>query len=134
MKNRIELKLKFPAKGIRRVFGRFRKKEVGFRFTHFALFTALDVLDCEPDEIHKYDEKEQLFAIAYGAAVYDCIQTGKRVFFSYEDIKTAFNKGTLEQGEMIGKAWANASYPDWVKKGLETNDDPAKKKSQSKTF
>jgi hypothetical protein len=134
MKNRIELKLKFPAKGIRRVFGRFHKRKIGFRFTHFALFQAMEVLDCEPDEIDKFDEKEQLFAIAYGGAVYDCIKTGRKVFFSYKDIKIAFQKGTMEQGEAVGKAWANASYPDWVKKGMGLADnEPAKKKSQNRT-
>jgi hypothetical protein len=138
MKNRIELKLKFPAKGIRRVFGRFHKRKIGFRFTHFALFEAMEVLNCEPEELKNYSENEQIYAIAYGAALYDAIKTGKKADFTFGQMKEAFmNERASElerKGELIGKTWANASYPKWMEDTFkEASDEVAKKKSQNKT-
>ena len=135
MKHRIELDLKFPAKGFMKIFGRLQKKKVGFRFTHFALFTALDVFECEPSDFEKKSEMDQLFAIAYGAAVHDAIKTGEPVFFSFDDIKKAFMMGSVEQAEALGKAWANASYPQCIKDSIFNEEEGhLKKKSQSKTL
>lgn len=133
MKNRIELKLKFPAKGLKKLFG--RNKKVGFRFTEFALFEAFDILGCEPSDIDKFEEEERLKAIFYGAAVYDCIKTGRPVFFTYDKFKKALESATVEEYKLLGKTWANASYPQWIRENLyEEEDSNLKKKSQSKKF
>jgi len=128
MKHRIELDLKFPAKGLRRIFGRYQKKRVGFRFTEAAWFTAFEILEVDPSDFNKKPEDEQTFAVAYGAAVYDCNKTGKRVFFSYEDLKRAFNQGTVEQAKLLGKTMANASLSKWVQKVLDQYEDDGIKK------
>jgi hypothetical protein len=127
--SRIELTLKFPARGLWRLLGRYKKKKVGFRFTEAAWFTAFEVLDVDPSDFNKKPEDEQTFAVAYGAAVYDCNKRGKRVFFSYESLKQAFENASISQGKELGKAMANATMSRWVEKALKNyGDDGIKKK------
>lgn len=130
MQHRIELTLKFPAKGLRRLFGRYKKKRIGFRFTEAAWFTAFEILDCNPSDFNKKPEDEQTFAVAYGAAVYDCVKTGRPVFFTYEDIKNAFEMGSIADAKRMGKTMANAAMSKWVQNVIQKYDDGdgAKKK------
>ncbi|MFO8022490.1 MAG: hypothetical protein R6U65_08485 [Perlabentimonas sp.] len=146
MTNRVELELWFKAEEVPKNFlGKLPKKYrdvykedssgvvckkhlTGFRFTEFALFTALDVLECEPSDFDKNDEEERLKAISYGAAVYDCVKTGKPVFFTYEEFKKAIERGRIEQFKELGKAWANASYPQWIRESLYEEDETNRKK------
>jgi len=132
MKNRIELTLKFPAKGVKRLFSRYTKKKIGFRYTHWALFRAMDVLECSPSDLEKQPEDEQLMAISFGAAEWDRLKTGKRVFFSYEEMKAALERGSIQQGRRLGEAWANISMPDWMSEQVG-EASPTKKKSPKKT-
>lgn len=121
MKNRVEIKMKFPAK-----FNLSRTLKVGFRFTHFALFTAMDVTETEPHQFEKLPPDEQLAAVAYGAAIHDAMKTGKRFKYDYATFRKALDTCSLNDGKKLGQAWAYAETPKWMR---EAQEEVVKKKS-----
>ena len=112
MKWRIEIRLNF-----RRPIGLgFRKIKVGFRFEWAAWLIAYDVFDVGPDDFNKLSVDDQFNALAFGAAAWDCTQTGKRMFFNHKDIKIALDKASKEENRKIGETIKEAQFPEWLKK------------------
>jgi len=115
MKWRTEIKLNFKRNSILGLFKSFRKVNIGFLFTWKAWLIAYDVFDVDPDSFTKLDQEKQIIALCYGAAVWDCIQAGKNVFFTYEDIRIGLDKATKEENRKLGETIKEAQFPDWLK-------------------
>lgn len=123
MKWRTEIKLNFrrPEYSIFRIFGRFRKINVGFLFTWKAWLIAYDVFDTDPDSFTKLDQEKQITALCYGAAVWDCIKSGKSVFFTHDDIRIALDQASKSENRKLGETIREAQFPDWLK-NIPTSD------------
>jgi hypothetical protein len=106
----VELKLKFR--------GVPWKIKVGFSFEWKAWLIAYDLFDVSIEEFQKLDSEEQMTALCYGAAYWDRMKKGKRIFFSYEDIIFALDKATKEENKQLGEALNYAHFPEWLKKGM----------------
>lgn len=105
------------------------KVRVGFCFEWKAWFIAWDLFSMGPDEFGKLEIEQQITALAYGAAYWDRVKQGKKVFFSYEDIVFALNKASKEENLRIPAAIKNSQFPDWMKKNIPETD---KKKVKTK--
>jgi len=118
MKWRTEIRLNFrrPKYSILRIFGRYRKNNVGFCFTWKAWLIAYDVFDVDPDSFTKLEPEKQIIALCYGAAIWDRIQSGKNVFFTYDEIRIGLDKATKEENRKLGETIKEAQFPDWLKK------------------
>ena len=128
MKWRTEIRLNFrrPKYSIFRIFGRYRKINVGFRFTWKAWLIAYDVFDVDPDSFTKLDQEKQITALCYGAAVWDCVKLGKHIFFTHDAIRIALDMATKEENKRLGETIKYAQFPDWLKNIVS---DEKKKKS-----
>ncbi len=115
MKWRTEIRLNFKRTGFFRILGRFRKVNVGFRFEWKAWLIAYDVFDVDPDSFTRLDPEKQITALCYGAAVWDCVKTGKKTFFTYDDIWIALDKATKEENKRLGETIKEAQFPEWLK-------------------
>jgi len=125
--NCIEQSLKFRAKGLRKLFGPFQKKKIGFLFTQYAWFMAFDLLDVDPSKFDELDQYEKHIALSYGAAKYWCMKNGKEVFFTRDELEEALKRNSLEKNEEIVKAQQNAVFANWMKAFMEEGDSPKKK-------
>lgn len=105
------------------------KVTIGFSFEWKAWFIAWDLFDVGPDDFSKLEPDQQITALAYGAAYWDRVKQGKKVFFSYEDIVFALNKASKEENLRIPEAIQNAQFPEWMKKNMPGT---AKKKVKTK--
>lgn len=117
MRWRTEIRLNFrrPRYSIFRILGRFRKINVGFRFELAALLMAYNESDTDPVSFTKLDPEKQITALCYGAAVWDCVKTGKKVFFTYDDICIALDQATKEENKRLAEAIQYAQFPEWLK-------------------
>jgi len=115
MKWRTEIKLNFRRTGFSKIFGRFRKVNVEFRFEWAAWLIAYDIFNIDPDSFTKLDLEKQIIALCYGAAKWDRIQLGKKIFFTYDDIKIGLDKATKEENRKLGETIKEAQFPDWLK-------------------
>jgi len=116
MKWRTEIRLNFKRTGFFRIIGRFRKINIGFRFEWKAWLIAYDVFNVDPDSFTKLDPEKQIIALCYGAAIWDRIQSGKNVFFTYDDIRIGLDKATKEENRRLGETIKEAQFPDWLQK------------------
>lgn len=132
MKWRCELKMKFRREAYSpfRVFSRYRKRRVGLRFEWKAWLIAYSVFDIDPSEFSKMETVKQVNALVYGAAAWDCMERGRKIFFTYDDIATALDKATREENAMIGETIKEAKFPGWLEKQMGEATSSLKKKSR----
>jgi len=128
MDNLTVQKLKFRAKGLRRLFGSFQKKTIGFLFTQYAWFIAFDELEVDPSKFDELDQYQKHIALSYGAAKYWCMKNGKSVDFTQDELEKALKQNTLENNEKIVKAQQNAVFSKWMQSFMDEDESPAKKK------
>ena len=128
MDNLTVQKLKFRAKGLRRLFGSFQKKTIGFLFTQYAWFIAFDELEVDPSKFDELDQYQKHIALSYGAAKYWCMKNGKPVDFTKDELEKALKQNTLENNEKIVKAQQNAVFSKWMQSFMDEDESPAKKK------
>lgn len=126
MKWRTEIRLNFRRTGFFRILGRFRKINVGFRFEWKAWLVAYDVFNIDPDSFTKLDPEKQFTALCYGAAVWDRVQLGKSIFFTYDDIRIGLDRATKEENKRLGETIQYAQFPEWLKKTI--TEDKKKEK------
>ena len=124
MKWRVKIKLKFRRKP--RFLG-WKYRKIGFWFEWKAWLIAYDIYDTDPVEFTKLPVDDQMTALIYGGAVWNCIQTGKRQFFDYPDIKEALNQATKLENGIIYSAINEAQFPDWMQEMIK-EDGKSKKK------
>ena len=91
------------------------KFRVGFSYEWKAWLLAYDHFNCSPEEFSKMDIDKQSTALAFGAAAWDRMKKGKKVFFTYEDIVLALLKASKEENIKLAMAMSYASFPKWLK-------------------
>jgi len=91
------------------------KIRIGFSYEWKAWLIAYDLFDCSPEEFNKMPIDKQSTAVAYGAAAWDRIKKGKKVFFTYDNIVEALLKATKEENMRLVKALEYAQFPKWLK-------------------
>jgi hypothetical protein len=122
-------KMKFRAKGLKRLFGSFKKKKVGFTFNMQAWLIAWSYWNVQPDEFDEFDQEKWSTSLMYGGAIEHAIVNQFKIFYTYNDIKEAAERLTYKQGKRIGTAIANSQTPKWYRKLAESE---AKKKAVTK--
>jgi hypothetical protein len=95
---------------------------VGFRYEWKAWLLAYECFGIGPEEFGKLDYEKQVTAIHYGAAFWDRIKRGKRVYFTFEDIVYALNKASKEDNMKLAQTMAKARWPEWMKNVVEGED------------
>jgi len=115
-----ELKLRFR--------GMPYKMRVIFSFEWKAWLIAYDLFDKSPEEFNKLEPEEQITALCYGAAYWDKIKKGRKVYFSYEDMVFALNKASKEENKMLAETLKYAQFPDWLSKGIDEDKKKVKEK------
>jgi hypothetical protein len=105
----------------------FRIK-VCFSYEWKAWLLAYDLFNTDPENFSKLDLDKQVNALAYGAASWHRIKGGKKVFFTYDDLKDALLKASKAENLKLSNAMSYAKFPDWLKKGTEESD---KKKDET---
>jgi hypothetical protein len=98
----------------------FRFK-VRFSYEWKAWLIAYELFDTGPEEFSKLDFDKQITGLAYGAAAWYRIKQGKKVFFTYADLKTALLKATKADNLKLTNAMSYAKFPDWLKQGTESD-------------
>ena len=125
MKWRVKIKLKFRRKP--RFLG-WKYRKIGFWFEWKAWLIAYDIYDTDPVEFTKLPVDDQMTALIYGGAVWNCIQTGKKQFFDYPDIKEALNYASKLDNIIIYEAIKEAQFPEWMKEIVKEESGKDKKK------
>jgi len=87
----------------------------GFSYEWKAWLIAYELFDCSPEEFAKMDFDKQATALAYGAASWDRIKKGKKVFFTFDNMVNALLKSTKEENIRLVKALSYAQFPKWLK-------------------
>lgn len=128
LNNQVIQKLKFRAKGLRRLFGSFQKKRLGFTFTQYAWFIAFDMMEVDPSKFDELSEYNKHIALCYGAAKYWCWLNGVEVFFTKDELEAALKRNSLEDNEAIVTAQRNAVFAEWMKAFMKEEETGAKKK------
>jgi len=131
MNNEVVQKLKFRAKGLRRLFGSFQKKTLGFTFTQYAWFIAFDLMGVDPSKFDELSEYDKHIALCYGAAKYWCWKNSVKPFFTKDELEAALKRNSLEDNEKIVEAQRNAVFAEWMKAFMEEEEqspEAAKKK------
>jgi len=100
------------------------KIRTGFSYEWKAWLIAYDLFNCSPEEFSKMPIDKQATAVAYGAAAWDRIKKGKKVFFTYDNIVDALLIATKEENMRLAKALEYAQFPQWLK-----GDSGGKKKA-----
>lgn len=110
----------------------WKHRKIGFWFEWKAWLIAYDLHKTDPVEFTKLPVDDQMTALVYGGAVWHCIQTGKKRFFDYPDMKEALNQATKLENSTICNAINEAQFPDWMKKMVDEvkEDEKGKKKRQ----
>lgn len=98
----------------------FRIK-VCFSYEWKAWLIAYDLFGTDPESFSKLDFDKQINALAYGAASWNRIKRGKKVFFSYDDLKDALLKASKADNLKLTSAMSYAKFPDWLKEGPEAS-------------
>lgn len=115
---RVEIRLKFPGIPLRR--------KVGFRYEWKAWLLACDVFKIDMPEFSELELDIQVTAIHYGAAAWDMMTKGRRVYFTYDDMVRALNKASKEDNILLAETMKKAQWPEWMKNLQDDKKKPEK--------
>ena len=94
------------------------KISIGFSYEWKAWLIAYEVFQTSPEEFGKLDTDKQISALAYGAAYWDMMKRGKKIFFDFKDIDQALLHASKADNLQLIKTMSYAQFPDWLKGNL----------------
>lgn len=104
---RVEIRLKFP--------GIPFSRKIGFRYEWKAWLLAYEVFGLDIEQFGDMEPDMQVTAIHYGAAAWDMMTKGRRLYFTYDQMVGALSKASKEDNILLANTMANAQFPEWMK-------------------